>query len=273
MNDKSQPQEKLLDLSHQVVKAFYTKKTAELAPLLDEEFLWIGGLSFQWTESPETFLRFKAAEPPSQAAVQISGESYTLRAAGEDSWVVCGHFLTTLHPGGKPLRFFIRVTLVWRRRGEQFSLLHLHSSHTEDTGFPLNLPEENGSFCQYVRSRFYEEDRGEKDSDSSICLKDESGRLHYLNPSEILYLKASNQWCHVVTVFERFLTFGSLTGFEKLLPDFLRIHRSYLVNLNAVAFMGKQELRMANGDLVPMSRLRSKEFAEAFRAYIKRTAR
>ena len=36
MNDKSQPQEKLLELSHQVVKAFYTKKTAELAPLLDE---------------------------------------------------------------------------------------------------------------------------------------------------------------------------------------------------------------------------------------------
>ena len=264
MNDKSQPQEKLLELSHQVVKAFYTKKTAELAPLLDEEFLWIGGLSFQWTESPETFLRFKAAEPPSQAAVQISGESYTLRAAGEDSWVVCGHFLTTLHPGGKPLRFFIRVTLVWRRRGEQFSLLHLHSSHTEDTGFPLNLPEENGSFCQYVRSRFYEEDRGEKDSDSSICLKDESGRLHYLNPSEILYLKASNQWCHVVTVFERFLTFGSLTGFEKLLPDVLRIHRSYLVNRRALEKLRYNKAVLLNQETLPVSKRRYCQIKKLF---------
>ena len=178
--------------------------------------------------------------------------------------MVCGHFLTTLHPGGKPLRFFIRVTLVWRRRGEQFSLLHLHSSHTEDTGFPLNLPEENGSFCQYVRSRFYEEDRGEKDSDSSICLKDESGRLHYLNPSEILYLKASNQWCHVVTVFERFLTFGSLTGFEKLLPDFLRIHRSYLVNRRALEKLRYNKAVLLNQETLPVSKRRYCQIKKLF---------
>ena len=60
-----------------------------------------------------------------------------------------------------------------------------------------------------------------------LSLRDEAGHLHYLTSSEILYVKASNQWCHIVTAFDQFLSFGSLTSFEEKLPGFLRIHRSY----------------------------------------------
>ncbi len=92
---------------------------------------------------------------------------------------------------------------------------------------------------------------------------------------DILYVEAQNQTVRLVLKQRTLWHRATIDSYARQLSgdDFYRVHRSYLVNLNAVAFMGKQELRMANGDLVPMSRLRSKEFAEAFRAYIKRTAR
>ena len=48
MEQKYHTQERLLELSQKVVNAFFTYQTEDIAPLLDEQFFWIGGMSHQW---------------------------------------------------------------------------------------------------------------------------------------------------------------------------------------------------------------------------------
>ena len=49
---------------------------------------------------------------------------------------------------------------------------------------------------------------------------------------------------------------GSLQVLERQLPAgrFVRIHRSYLVNLEHIAVIGRDRLRLSSGDIIPMSR-------------------
>ena len=58
-----------------------------------------------------------------------------------------------------------------------------------------------------------------------------------------------------------------------LSDDFYRVHRSYLINFNFITFIEKLNVQMANGDLIPISRLRKKLFDETFQSFVKRTAR
>lgn len=257
-------QERLLELSQKVVNAFFTYQTEDIAPLLDEQFFWIGGMSHQWSEGPEAFLRMKASEQHIQTLPDISEEYFTLLPGDEKTRIVCGRFVASVRLDTNFLcRFFIRVTMVWRKSGNDFKLLHLHSSNARDSLSSFESPQGTSSMCQYIREVYaktaHSRQKSENSDSNQICLKDESGHFHYLNISEILYLKASNQWCYVVTVFGRFLTFGSLSGFEKQLPEFIRIHRSYLVNSQAVEQLRFHKVILLNQEELPVSKGRYTE--------------
>lgn len=60
---------------------------------------------------------------------------------------------------------------------------------------------------------------------------------------------------------------------EKLLsrPDFLKTHRSYLVNLNYVQVAGADSVVMKNGDNIPVSRQRRKEVQGAYINFLRQT--
>ena len=99
---------------------------------------------------------------------------------------------------------------------------------------------------------------------------------HIVQLQRIIYLEARNQ----DVVF--YLDDGSqitqrenLSYYEKHLAAdyFLRPHRGYLVNLRAIRLLLPQELHLINGTVLPVSRLRSKNFATAFHRYIQQTAR
>ena len=78
-------------------------------------------------------------------------------------------------------------------------------------------------------------------------------------------MKASNQWCHIVTAFDQFLSFGSLTSFEEKLPGFLRIHRSYLVNNQAIEKLRFNRVYLWNHEELPVSKKRYQEIKKVFK--------
>lgn len=75
--------------------------------------------------------------------------------------------------------------------------------------------------------------------------------------SDVLYFEVYN---HVVNLRRRDGSEGSWRGslqvLERQLPvgRFVRIHRSYLVNLEHIAVIGRDRLRLSSGDIIPMSR-------------------
>lgn len=66
---------------------------------------------------------------------------------------------------------------------------------------------------------------------------------------------------------------AALADFEKKLllrPEFLKTHRSYLVNLNYVQAIDTKSVRMKNGDRVPVSRQRRSQVQDAYVNFLNR---
>ncbi|GGD47109.1 DNA-binding response regulator [Emticicia aquatilis] len=105
----------------------------------------------------------------------------------------------------------------------------------------------------------------------------EKVRLKYLNPPEIaeiepyffvrenlnyvqilykdvLYMKAQENFLQIVTTTQSFLPILSITKMEEQLKGdrFLRVHRSFLVNRSEISVIGKNEITLSNGQVIPI---------------------
>jgi DNA-binding LytR/AlgR family response regulator len=80
------------------------------------------------------------------------------------------------------------------------------------------------------------------------------GRLHKLNQKDIMYLKAYDNYCYVITKTSQYLVPHTLKyTFDKLNPKyFIKSHRSYVVNLkhvtscsNKTVFLGELSIPLS----------------------------
>ncbi len=104
---------------------------------------------------------------------------------------------------------------------------------------------------------------------SKIALPVADGFL-FAKPDEILYLKAESSYTNIIlSSAKTILVSKTLKEFEKLIdhPHFMRVHRSYLVNLNHVKQFVKTDgghLEMVNGDIVYFSKEKRDDLLQAF---------
>jgi len=85
-------------------------------------------------------------------------------------------------------------------------------------------------------------------------------KIHVVPIDEVLYLQADGDYVQVVTPEGRFLKEQTLKSFAEQLPPerFARVHRSVLVNVEAISRIERyekntQQLRLKNGDTVKVS--------------------
>ncbi|MEH6763942.1 MAG: LytTR family transcriptional regulator DNA-binding domain-containing protein [Aequorivita antarctica] len=86
-----------------------------------------------------------------------------------------------------------------------------------------------------------------------MLLKSE-GRTHKINQESILYLKAFDNYCYVITTSDTFLVPHTLKKTsEKLNPDhFVQTHRSYWVNIKKISSTTTSTIYLGDAE-IPMS--------------------
>ena len=84
--------------------------------------------------------------------------------------------------------------------------------------------------------------------------------------SDIIYFESRNYMLLVHTAEETHKLRKSLKAIESEIcgSDFLRIHASYIVNLNKILRVSGEEVQMSNGDILRLSRTKKKELHAAF---------
>lgn len=126
-----------------------------------------------------------------------------------------------------------------RNRAKEFSLKLAHLLH--------NLKEEN-------------------DRCISVPLR---GGFEFIKVNEILFLEADGSYTRINTLKNKpVLVSRNLKYFESQLaglPHFFRIHRSFLVNINHVSKVEKNQALMSNGFAADISADRKEEFLEQMR--------
>lgn len=106
---------------------------------------------------------------------------------------------------------------------------------------------------------------------SKIALPVSDGYL-FVKPDDILYFKAESSYTRIFLDGEKdLLVTRTLKEFEKLIdhPHFMRIHRSYLINLNHMKQYVRSDgghIEMDNGDVVYFSKEKKDDLLKAFSA-------
>ena len=85
--------------------------------------------------------------------------------------------------------------------------------------------------------------------------------------SELNYIEALGDYVKLVTQFDSLVVLSTMKAFEQLLPQdrFLRIHKSYIVNLDKVQRYNSKQIELENQSL-PLSRNRKTNLIEALAA-------
>lgn len=89
---------------------------------------------------------------------------------------------------------------------------------------------------------------------------------------DILYFESKNYALIIHTANEAFSTRLSLKTLETDIhsPDFVRIHASYLINLDHLMRITKAGVHMDNGEILPISRTRKKALNDALMQFMRR---
>lgn len=92
-----------------------------------------------------------------------------------------------------------------------------------------------------------------------------NGEMIKLTTGSIVYVEVFSHSCILHTTQGTIETKISISELEsKLGKDFIRVHRSYLVNLEQIKKIAKTEISMENGSVVPLSRRKYTDVNMAF---------
>lgn len=113
-----------------------------------------------------------------------------------------------------------------------------------------------------VKKHLVNTDSGET---NSITIK-ESKRLYKIQLDEITYLEAYGDYVKVYTSEKMYTVKKKLTDFEKTLKDdFIRIHRSYIINLDKIGFVEGNQVNIS-GNKIPISSRYKDTFISRYKA-------
>ena len=107
-----------------------------------------------------------------------------------------------------------------------------------------------------------------RSENQAFCsIRDEAGRCYELPLADTLYLEARDKYVNVfVQRGQDFYVRNTLSNIEKMLEpeQFVRIHKSFVVNLRAVYAIKYEKVILDNGKELPLGRGRSEEVKRRF---------
>ncbi|MGV0830226.1 LytR/AlgR family response regulator transcription factor [Empedobacter brevis] len=82
-----------------------------------------------------------------------------------------------------------------------------------------------------------------------------NGKLEKIIFAEIIYIEAQGDYLKIVTKNEHFVTLSTMKSFEEhlIIPEFLRVQRSFIVNVSAIRSFSGHTIELDNGKSISIS--------------------
>ena len=152
----------------------------------------------------------------------------------------------------------VRATFVWSGERDAEELVHLHVSMTPNTMHKILAVE------QAAGGTLAAPQRQAKPKSRQFILRDTDGHTHVLRERDITYLESRHQYTLVHQHRDQyFVVRRPLTSVLEGMPNsFVRIHRSYAVNVTFVRQISRKEVLLADGTSIPVPERRAKQVRE-----------
>ena len=243
----------LIALTEQCLTEYWQKNAAFVLQYCAPDVTWIGAEQKQYMQGVEAVTEdFRQVEAVLQPCALANGEFWAVQNSGSACTVV-GRYLVQTTPEAE---YFLcaeqRCTFVWEVSPAGPLLRHMHVSN------PIGeMKVAQGSrFVNEVgrMARRYVEEHLADLEGSRVTVEDLNGVLHVLQARDVLYVAADLRYsaitCREGKVIHAKL---SIAQFEKLADaHFVRVHRSYIVNLCYVSVIRPYEIVMSDGAAIPV---------------------
>lgn len=93
----------------------------------------------------------------------------------------------------------------------------------------------------------------EETKDTNHFFVKSSGQQHRINFDEILYVESIKDYVNIKTETQEYIVLVTLKSLENQLPEnFIRVHKSFILNVNEIKSLGSKKIILNSGHEVPI---------------------
>ena len=221
-----------------------------------KDFMWVGTQKDYVANSQAAFSEFLDNEAPNIKQATIADEEYSVVLSTERFCTIAGRFLViTQSDSDKVYTHWNRCTFVWQRVGRRTLLAHLHvstpvGSTEEGDVYPIAAGAETYKYMQSLRRL--------GSSRKIVSLYDVDGTVHWVHPSQIIYLEASRKRTIVHCMTKDIVVPAVIRDAVEMVDNkIMRVHRSYAVNRDHIVELKAGRLLLDDGTsiVIPAKRI------------------
>ena len=256
-----------VELTRMIMRKHYERDLDFVIEQMAEDIMWIGPIKSQFINGLDNFK--KILEIEQGIPFQIKGDVYELVGENEKGCVVSGKY--TVYNEGVQNYIMLaeqRCTFVYRRQEGRLLAIHIHVSNTADNlligdekYFPFKAGREN---YEYMQKLIQEKISKEK----KVCFKGLDKEEYFVDINQIIYIEAGHRKSRLQCVGQAMYIRVPIGEIETKLPaQFVRIHRSYIINLDYVLNVQYREITMYDGSTLPIPEKRYHQVLKSIQDY------
>ena len=244
------------ELTRQVIEEFFYGNPEKVLQNFHPDVTWIGAANGQCIRGAEKVSQYIShMELP---RCEVFQKEYQVVAHSDDMYVVAGWMEIGASQGesGK-LSVVQRITFIWKKEEDRLKLLHFHVSNPvefqENSEYFLR-PAGKGTFV-YVKKLYSQKRR------LIACGKHD--QTYVLWNKDIVYIEAENTNSVIHCLNRDILSRESISILEKKLgEDFIKTHRSFIVNSRYITGIRRYQLAVRQGIELPIPEKKYREIKE-----------
>jgi len=213
---------------------------------VSNDFIMIGSKNEHLSQSKQDFANMLEALGDDFVRSSVTDESYNAIPCGETHCGTCGRYLVLSPTDNEHISAqWYRCTFLWRKIGRKILLSHLHLSvptglMSDEAGYPIVAGTEA---YRYMKSLMRM-----GSSRKNVSLYDTDGTLHWIHPSQIIYLEANRKRTVVHCMTKDIVVPAVIRDtVEMVAGKIIRVHRSYAVNRDHIVELKAGRLLLDDG--------------------------
>ncbi|MHA9739671.1 LytTR family transcriptional regulator DNA-binding domain-containing protein [Robinsoniella peoriensis] len=238
--------------TQECLNSFWQKDSSYIIRQLSEEVVWIGALEKEFKQGKDKVIQDLVETSKTNPKCHLIHQEFRCVAHDRNSCLIMGRYLVSTDQGTQLLlQEEQRVTFSWHLKNDELKIIHIHiSSPLKYLGVNQLFSSKKEMNYEYMK-KLIENENGK---DHRLEIRDTYGSIHYLKESEVEYAEAQNHCTLFHTVRESCIEARiSWKECQNILgQEFVKVHRSYMVNRSYVKILRSTELIMLSGSHVPV---------------------
>ena len=261
---KGNVREAILNTQNCLIK-YWQKEYQYAIDKLGEEITWIGALQEEFMVEKSLVIEDIKQTSLSNPSCHLLQQEFWCISEDRKTCTIVGRYLvTTDGASGELIQEQQRATFIWKEQEEGLKIIHMHISS------PLGYLEPGEQFPHKIGRTTYQYLQDmlakQKGMMKNIEVREKSGHIRFISMAEIEYAEAMNHDTVITTIDCTITARISWKKFLEFLGDeFIRVHRSYVVNLRYIKCFKANKLEMQSGKLVPVPAKKVKEVYDKWR--------